>query len=90
MDPEVVAQWDDNNPANQDFGIREALMSLPTMSIVMHHNDLWNPSTGIYPNATSQGDAWRRAGSIEYINPEHRRAVSIQRRRADARRRQPR
>jgi hypothetical protein len=70
IDPEVVAQWDDNNPANQDFGIREALLSLPTMSIVMPHNDLWSASTGIYPNSTSQGDAWRRAGSIEYINPE--------------------
>jgi hypothetical protein len=45
-------------------------MSLPTMSIVMPHNDLWSASTGIYPNSTSQGDAWRRAGSIEYINPE--------------------
>jgi hypothetical protein len=69
MDPDVVGPWDDHNPANQDFGIREALKSLPTMSIVLPHNDLWHQSTGIYPNATSQGDAWRRAGSIEYINP---------------------
>jgi hypothetical protein len=70
MDPAVVAPWDDDNPANLDFGIREALMSLPTMSIVMPHNDLWSSATGIYPNSTSQGDAWRRAGSIEYINPD--------------------
>ena len=90
MDPEVVAQWNDNNPANQDFGIREALTSLPTISIVLPHDDLWNASTGIYPHSTSQGDAWRRAGSVEYINPEHRRAISIQRRRADAWRGQPR
>ncbi len=69
MDPEVVAQWNDNNPANQDFGIREALTSLPTISIVLPHDDLWNSSTGIYPHSTSQGDAWRRAGSVEYINP---------------------
>lgn len=69
MDPDIVAQWDDDNPANQDFGIREALMSLPTMSIVLPHSDLWNAATGIYPNAVNEGAAWRRAGSIEYINP---------------------
>ena len=69
VDPEIVAQWDDDNPANTDFGIREALTSLPTMSIVMDHDDLWNISTGIYPNATSEGSAWRRPGSIEYFDP---------------------
>jgi hypothetical protein len=68
VDPEIVAEWDDDNPANDDFGIREALLSIPTMSIVMDHADLWDPATGIYPNATSEGDAWRRAGSIEYID----------------------
>lgn len=69
VDPEIVSQWDDDNPANSDFGIREALKSIPTMSIVMDHDDLWNAATGIYPNATSEGDAWRRAGSIEFIDP---------------------
>jgi hypothetical protein len=69
MDPEVVAAWDDFNPANDDFGIREALQSLPTMSIVMDHDDLWNGGNGIYPNATSRGDTWRRPGSIEYFDP---------------------
>jgi hypothetical protein len=69
MDSRVVAQWDDNNPANDDFGVREALVSIPTMSIVMDHDDLWNSSNGIYPNATSRGDSWRRPGSIEYIDP---------------------
>jgi hypothetical protein len=70
MDPEVVAEWDDFNPANQDVGIRQALYSIPTMSIVMDPADLWgNPTGGIYPNATSTGNAWRRAGSIEYYDP---------------------
>ncbi len=69
IDPRIVAQWNDNNPANTDFGIREALKSIPTMSIVMDHNDLWNVNTGIYPRATSEGSAWRRAGSIEYFDP---------------------
>ncbi|MCA9188880.1 MAG: lamin tail domain-containing protein, partial [Planctomycetales bacterium] len=69
IDQRVVNQWDDDNPSNMDFGIREALLSLPTMSIVMDHDDLWNSSTGIYPNATSTGSAWRRPGSIEYFDP---------------------
>ncbi len=70
MDPDVVAQWDDTNPANTDIGIRQALQSLPTMSIVMDHDDLWSASSGIYPNATSRGSAWRRGGSIEYFDPQ--------------------
>ena len=69
MDPTIVSQWNDNNPSNTDFGIREALQSLPTMSIVMDQDDLWDPATGIYNHATSVGDAWRRPGSIEYFDP---------------------
>ena len=68
MDPEVVAQWDDDNPANNDFGIRESLMSIPTMSLVMEHDDLWG-SRGIYRDATRRGAAYRRAGSVEYFDP---------------------
>ncbi|WP_425396206.1 lamin tail domain-containing protein [Aeoliella sp.] len=69
VDSRVVADWDDNNPSNTDFGIREALQSIPTMSIVLDHDDLWDSSSGIYPNATSEGSAWRRPGSIEYLDP---------------------
>ncbi|MCA9212180.1 MAG: lamin tail domain-containing protein [Planctomycetales bacterium] len=69
MDPEVVAQWDDNDPDNADFGIREALMSIPTMSIVMEHDDLWDSSQGIYRNSTQRGERFRRAASIEYFDP---------------------
>ncbi len=65
VDREVVAEWDDNSPANDDFGIREALRSIPTMSIVMDHDDLWG-SNGIYPDATRR---IRRPGSIEYFDP---------------------
>ena len=68
MDPEVVAQWDDNNPDNQDFGIREALTSIPTMSVVMEHDDLWGRQ-GIYVDATRRGDRFRRAASVEYFDP---------------------
>ncbi len=69
MDPEVVAQWDDDNPANNDFGIRESLKSIPTMSIVMEHEDLWG-ADGIYRDATKRGTRYRRAGSVEYFDPQ--------------------
>jgi hypothetical protein len=69
MDPEVVAEWDDDNPLNDDFGIREGLHSLPTMSLVMDHDDLWDQANGIYPNADEDGELWRRAASIEYFDP---------------------
>ncbi len=73
VDSRVVSQWDDNNPTNTDFGIREGLTSIPTMSLVLDHADLWgtgaNGSGGIYPNATSSGSAWRRPGSVEYWDP---------------------
>ena len=69
MDPEIVQQWNDDNPDLQDTGIRQALMSLPTMSIVMQHDDLWDSSRGIYPRAQSQGTFWQRPGSIEYFDP---------------------
>jgi hypothetical protein len=69
MDPSVVSTWDDFNPQNDDYGIRQSLQSLPTMSIVMAHNDLWSYSDGIYVHAEEQGLEWRRPGSIEYLNP---------------------
>lgn len=55
--------------ADPNWDLKDALLTIPTMSIVLDHDDLWNASTGIYPNATAEGDAWRRAGSIEYIDP---------------------
>jgi hypothetical protein len=70
MDPDVVEQWDDHRAQNQDFGIREALQSIPTMSVVMNHDDLWDSRSGIYPRAQSQGSFWRRPGSVEYIDPD--------------------
>jgi hypothetical protein len=69
MDPSVVATWDDHNPQNDDYGIRESLRSLPTMSIVMDHDDLWSSTNGIYPHAEELGLQWRRPGSIEYFDP---------------------
>jgi hypothetical protein len=48
--------------------ISNDLRSIPSLMIVSDHNGLWNSTSGIYPNSTSLGDAWDRAGSIELID----------------------
>lgn len=73
LDPEVVTQWDDNNPANTDIGIRESLLSLPSFSLTLEHGDAFRPDTdpfpGIITNARNRGENFRHAASIEYFDP---------------------
>ncbi|MEM1448493.1 MAG: lamin tail domain-containing protein [Planctomycetota bacterium] len=54
--------------------IRQSLRSIPTLSVVMHSDDLFGylaPSgrDGIYPNSTLEDPAWERACSLEWIDP---------------------
>lgn len=69
VDARVVNQWADDDPLNTDFGIRESLQSIPTISLTLDHDELWNEDSGIYPNATSRGEFWERLGSVEYFDP---------------------
>ncbi|HSH16188.1 MAG TPA: CotH kinase family protein, partial [Verrucomicrobiae bacterium] len=62
MDPNVV------NSANYGSTIKDDLRSIPTLSIVTTHDNLWHPTTGIYNNATSEGAPWERAASLELID----------------------
>ena len=66
MDPAVV------NHTNPDLGgvvaTKEALLSIPTISISLNQEDLTGPS-GIYSNPGSRGIAWERESSIELIHP---------------------
>lgn len=48
--------------------ISNDMRSIPSLMVVSDHNGLWNATTGIYPNATSSGDAWDRAASLELID----------------------
>jgi hypothetical protein len=63
MDPNVV-----NHP-NYGTTISNDLRSLPILSIVAPHSDLWGAS-GIYNNATSLGPQWERAASVELFKPD--------------------
>lgn len=64
MDPEVV-----NDPRYSDT-IRDDLKSLPTLSISMDPDDLWNEDTGIYSNTMERGLDWERSSSVELFDAE--------------------
>lgn len=61
MDPRVV-----NHPAYAPH-LKEALRSLPTLSVVCQPEDLFNGRRGIYLNSLERGERWERACSIEWI-----------------------
>lgn len=66
MDPDIV-----NDPRYKDT-LKEALRSLPSMSLVLTNDDLFDASTGIYANPSGSGESWERPGSIEMIYPDGR------------------
>ncbi len=63
MDPQIK-----NDPTYGPM-IASALTSLPSMSLVMDPDDLFNSTTGIYVNSENSGINWERAASIELIDP---------------------
>ena len=64
MDPEVV-----NDPRYKDL-VDDALLSLPSISLVTPLANLFHASTGIYVNALQDGIAWERPVSVELIDPD--------------------
>jgi hypothetical protein len=64
MDPDIVnvAPWKDT--------IRNDLKAIPSFSIVVNLDDLFNASTGIYANPGQDGPLWERPCSIELLNPD--------------------
>ncbi len=64
MDPEVV------NDARYKDLMDDALLSIPTISLVTELDNLFDASTGIYVNAMQDGRAWERPASVELIYPD--------------------
>ncbi|MFH1195861.1 MAG: lamin tail domain-containing protein [bacterium] len=50
--------------------IDDALISVPTFSLVTDLDNLFDPSTGIYMNALESGDTWECPASVELLNPD--------------------
>ena len=63
MDPDVV-----EDPAYAPT-IKEDLKTIPSVSILMNTNDLFDADQGIYANLGGHGVRWERAASMEWIDP---------------------
>ncbi|MCD6392036.1 MAG: lamin tail domain-containing protein, partial [Planctomycetes bacterium] len=62
MDPQVVGPY--------SATIKDDLLSIATMSLVMDVDGWFDPSTGIYTNASvADAQAWQRHVSVEFIDP---------------------
>jgi hypothetical protein len=64
MDSSVI-----NSPDYSEL-IDDALLYIPTISIVTDLKNLFNPSSGIYVNAQGHGHNWEKECSVELINPD--------------------
>jgi len=58
------------NGAAPGYDITNALLSLPTISLVAPVGDWFSAATGIYANSDQQGDNWEREASVELIFPD--------------------
>ncbi len=48
----------------------DALLELPSISIMLHPDSLFSPDRGIYVNSEKKGDDWERPASMEYLDPK--------------------
>ena len=64
MDPDVV-----NDRRYKDF-MDDALLAIPSISLVTELENLFDSSKGIYVNARRLGRTWERPVSVELINPD--------------------
>jgi len=71
MDPKVVTN------ARYASWIDDALLAIPTISLVSDPANLFNAVTGIYVNPRQDGEDWERPASVELIYPDGRTGFSI-------------
>ncbi len=64
MDPDVV------NDARYKDLVADALLSIPSISLVTNLANLFDSKTGIYVNALQDGADWERPCSVEMIYPD--------------------
>lgn len=50
--------------------IKDDLKTIPSVSLVMKLEDLFDPTTGIYANSSQSGTNWERPASLELIYPD--------------------
>lgn len=62
VDPDIV------NHAEYKDTIKDDLRAVPTISLVVDPEDLWDLDNGIYSNPEVKGDRWERQSSAEWLN----------------------
>ena len=62
MDPDIV------NHEDYQETIKDDLRSLPTISLVVDPDDLWEFENGLYSNPERKGDDWERPISVEMMD----------------------
>lgn len=70
MDADVI-----NDPKYTGL-IDDALLQIPTISIVTDNDHIFDETTGIYMNALQQG--WERPTSVELINPDQSEGFQVE------------
>ncbi len=63
MDPDVV------NDPHYSAQMIDALLAIPSFSLVTNLENLFDRSKGIYVNASQEGRSWERPVSVELLNP---------------------
>ncbi|MBI4660504.1 MAG: lamin tail domain-containing protein [Verrucomicrobia bacterium] len=71
MDPEIVT--------NKLYSgiMKDALLALPTMSVVVRIDDLFGLANGIYTHPLNRGAAWERPCSFEYLPNDGSRGFQV-------------
>ncbi len=71
MDPDIV-----NSDEYRDL-MDDALLAIPTISIITDLDNLYDPIIGIYVNAKQDGIDWERPASVELIRPDGEEGFNI-------------
>ncbi|MBN1818498.1 MAG: CotH kinase family protein, partial [Sedimentisphaerales bacterium] len=69
MDPDIASPSGLYGAQYADL-MDDALLAIPTLSLVTSLDNLFHPSTGIYVNASRDGREWERPTSLELIYPD--------------------
>ena len=83
MDPDVV------NDARYKDLMDDALLAIPSISLVTKLDNLFGAQSGIYTHPGSEGRTWERPVSIELLNPDGSEGFQIDARPAHPGRLQP-
>jgi hypothetical protein len=65
------------NDSRYNNQMKDALLQIPSVSIVTDGKNLFDSQTGIYVNALRDGREWERPASIELINPDGTKGFQI-------------